>query len=123
MSELGITNIVAIEYADKINELAELLGKGPNSLSVLLEDDLGNQYMACHSSAWTVEDYQAFTEPSTLSNLLATLEVNLEEYSEAISQLIWNVVPLTTDYNAISDNWQPILNQLGLHIVAPVVED
>lgn len=111
MSELGITNIVAIEYADKINELAELLGKGRDSLSVLLEDDLGNQYMACHSSAWTIEDYESFTHPDFIN----TVDIDLSEYTDAIENLIWNVVPITKNYNAIEDNWNPTLLQYGLH--------
>lgn len=115
MSELSIVNICPIEHADKINELAERLNKGPKNLSRLLEGTNGDQYLACHSWAWTEQDFLDFQNPEKVSEL----GVDLSEYAEALSHLIWSVVDMriVTDYDPVRDNWQPTLEVYGLHVV------
>lgn len=108
MSDLAIIHIATLADAPIINSVAEILGKGPNNLSVLLQDSNGNQYLGCHSAAWTEEDYQAFKSRQGFDQILT------KEQLEALDRLIESVMPVMEDYNAVNDHWLPKLQELGL---------
>ncbi|TCB77439.1 hypothetical protein [Acinetobacter sp. ANC 4173] len=108
MSNLAIIHIATIEDAPIINGIAEILGKGPDSLSVLLQDSNGRKYLGGHSWAWVEEDYQAFKSRQGFDQILTT------EQLEALDRLIESVVTLTSEYNAVNDHWAPKLAELGL---------
>lgn len=108
MSDLAITHITTIADAPIINAVAEILGKGPHNLSVLLQDAQGNQYLGCHSAAWVEEDYAAFKSRQGFDRILTT------EQLEALDRLIESVMPVTESYNAVNDHWLPKLEEWGL---------
>lgn len=112
MSELAIVNLIPATNVDQINELAERLGKGPNNLSVKLQDSEGQIWYGCHSAAWIKQDFEDFQNPVKVSEL----DVDMSEYVEALQHLVWSVVDLTQveNYNAIDDNWLPTLAAYGL---------
>jgi hypothetical protein len=109
---LCIVNLAPAEYTPQINELAELLGKGPNNLSVKLQDWNGGIWYGCHSAAWDAQDFYDFQYPEKV----AELGVDISEYSEALQHLVWSVVDPTLfeDYNAVHDNWLPALQAYEL---------
>lgn len=89
-----------------VNQVANILGKGPSNLSVQLVDAKGNKYLGCHSSAWTSEDFATFQ-----ARVFAALCT--QEQLDALDRLYESAMLASNDYVAI-DHWNAKLAEWGL---------
>lgn len=106
---MNVIHIATIQDAILVNQVAEILGKGPNSLSVLLQDKIGNNYLGCHSSAWTEDDFSAFQER-------VFRELCTQEQMEALDRLYESSSPESHNYIP-TDHWGAKLLEWGLYPV------
>lgn len=118
-NHLSIVNIIPDNHKDRINELAELLGRGADNLSVKLQDSTGQIYWACHSW-WSAENYINFKDTYSL----AKNGVDIERYQEAIKNLhefVINTENMQSDQVDLVPqiNKDNALNALGLIEVLP----
>lgn len=122
MLSLSIVNIIPDLYKDKINELAEVLGKGFNNIDVKLQNNEGQIFWGCHSW-WSVNNYIMFKDLYALSNL----GIDTSEYAEAISYLYESIINTKTmkeeDVSNIPyTNWIGALSSLNLSLVVEAGE-
>ena len=68
MNNLSIVNIIDDENVFLINQLAEILGKGPNNIGIKLQMITVKYIGGCHSW-WTIEQYIMFKDFNLLTNL------------------------------------------------------
>ena len=106
---MNVIHIATEADAVLVNQVANILGKGPSNLSVQLVDANGNKYLGCHSSAWTEEDFSAFQ-----SRVFAALCI--QEQLDALDRLYESAMPTSDDYVAI-DHWNAKLSEWGLSTV------
>lgn len=114
-NHLSIVNIVSDEHKDLINELAEILGMGPDSLSIKLQDSSGNLFWCCHSW-WRLERYISFKDTYGLSNN----GIDIQRYKPAINALYEFII--NTEHMEEKDkiptmNMQNALVEMGLNVV------
>lgn len=105
VQNLSIVNIIHHDYLEAINQLAEILGMGKDSISI----PLTNNYYACHSW-WSVEKYIAFKSYATYS----ALGLDINEYKDALDNLKEYIV---VDGNP-QENFQYALSDLGLSLLS-----
>ena len=103
---MNVIHITAEADAALVNQVADILGKGPSNLSVLLQDKDGNKYLGCHSAAWTEDDFAAFQ-----ARVFA--EICTKEQLDALDRLYESAMPDSDDYVAI-DHWNAKLVEWGL---------
>lgn len=113
MNTLSIVNIIVEEHVDIINELAEILGMGANSLSIKLMDESGNIYYGCHSW-WEIDKYITFKDHYRLSKM----GINIDTYKQALT-LLHEFLIDTRNYDEEirsipSYNWENALKELNL---------
>lgn len=106
---MNVIHIATEADAVLVNQVANILGKGPNNLSVQLVDANGNKYLGCHSPAWTEEDFSAFQ-----ARVFAALCT--QEQLEALDRLYGSAMPASDDYVAV-DHWNAKLAEWGLSLV------
>lgn len=106
---MNVIHISTEADAVLVNQVANILGKGPNNLSVQLVDANGNRYLGCHSSAWTEEDFSAFQ-----ARVFAALCT--QEQLDALDRLYESAMPTSDDYVAI-EHWNAKLSEWGLSTV------
>ena len=106
---MNVIHVATIEDAPLVNQVAEMLVGGSNNLSVLLEDKDGNQYLGCHSSAWTVDDFESFKRRDFAS--LCT-----QEQLDALDRLYESAMDDSSDYSAL-DHLKARLDEWGLSVV------
>ena len=94
MFNLSVVNITPDTHKDAINQIAELYGCGPNSLSVKLQGADGI-YWGCHSW-WKPEDYALFSNEELRAQIIPA--------------------ELVLDGDA-QENWQAALALNGLSVV------
>lgn len=104
---MNVIHIATEADAVFVNQVADILGKGPNNLSVQLVDANGNKYLGCHSSAWTEEDFQLFKARTGFS------EFCTQEQLDVLDQLYESAMPESEEYNAL-DHWLLRLQERGL---------
>ena len=107
---MNVIHIAAEEDAVLINQVAEMLGKGQNNLSVPLIDGLGNSYLGCHSSAWVEQDYVAFSKREGFSSFCS------QEQLEALDRIYESVFHYSNTYVA-TEQWSKKLSELGLSAI------
>lgn len=120
MNNLSIVNIIDDENVFLINQLAEILGKGPNNIGIKLQNDKGEIYWGCHSW-WTIEQYIMFKD----FNLLTNLGVDISLYKKpmmALYESIVNTQNMTGEemINIPLINWEKALSDKELTIVTDV---
>ena len=103
---MNVIHIATEADAVLVNQVADILGKGPSNLSVQLVDANGNKYLGCHSSAWTSEDFSAFQ-----ARVFAALCT--QEQLDALDRLYESAMLASNDYVAI-DHWNAKLAEWGL---------
>ena len=103
---MNVIHIATEADAVLVNQVANILGKGPSNLSVQLVDANGNKYLGCHSAAWTDEDFAAFQ-----ARVFAALCT--QEQLDALDRLYESAMPTSDDYVAI-DHWNAKLSEWGL---------
>ena len=103
---MNVIHIATEADAVLVNQVANILGKGPSNLSVQLVDVNGNKYIGCHSSAWTSEDFSAFQ-----ARVFAALCT--QEQLDALDRLYESAMPASDDYIAI-EHWNAKLSEWGL---------
>lgn len=104
---MNVIHIATEADAVLVNQVADILGKGPSNLSVNLVDANGNKYLGCHSSAWTEEDFQLFKGRTGFS------EFCTQEQLDALDRLYESAMPASEEYNAL-DHWLLRLEEWGL---------
>lgn len=104
---MNVIHIAPEADAVLVNQVANILGKGPNNLSVPLLDANGNKYLGCHSSAWTEEDFQLFKARTGFSGFCT------QEQLDALDRLYESAMPASDDYVAI-EHWNAKLSEWGL---------
>lgn len=104
---MNVIHIANEADAVLVNQVANILGKGSNNLSVLLQDANGNKYLGCHSSAWVEEDFQLFKARTGFS------EFCTQEQLDALDRLYESAMPASDEYNAL-DHWLLRLQEWGL---------
>lgn len=114
MNEMSVVNIIADQYKGLINELAESLGKGKDSLSVKLQDEFGNIFWGCHSW-WNREDLIVFNSPTILKNLGVDIEYFKDGFDN-LHEYVIDTLNITNDelWAVPRNNWDSALIQLGL---------
>lgn len=113
-NHLSIVNIISDIHKEIINDLAEVLGMGPDNLSIKLQDINGKIFWGCHSW-WSSEKYIIFKDLYTLENM----GVDVAHYKGAIRDLlefVINTENMETDQivNIPNLNWNNALTELGL---------
>ena len=103
---MNVIHIATEADAVLVNQVANILGKGPSNLSVQLVDANGNKYLGCHSSAWTEEDFAAFQ-----ARVFAALCT--QEQLDALDRLYESAMPTSEEYNALY-HWLLKLEEWGL---------
>lgn len=104
---MNVIHIATEADAVLVNQVANILGKGSNNLSVPLLDANGNKYLGCHSSAWTEEDFALFKARTGFS------EFCTQEQLDALDRLYESAMPASEEYNAL-DHWLLRLEEWGL---------
>ena len=133
---LSVVNIIPDAYKDAINQIAELYGCGENNLSVKLIDSNGAIYWGCHSW-WKPEDYAIFSGAIFSGAIFSDAKFSGAKLSGAKlsgaglrAQIVPSVLQpalkflyerLTLDGDA-QDNWQAVLDELGLAVVETQTE-
>jgi hypothetical protein len=101
---MNIIHVAKESDAILLNQVAESLGKGPDNLSVRLQDKDGNIYLGCHSSAWIESDYELF------KNRVGFSDFCTQEQLDALDRLLESI-----DNEAIPlDHWNAKLIEWGL---------
>lgn len=106
MFNLSVVNIISDEHREAVNQVAALYGCGENNLSVKLQDTDGSIYWGCHAW-WKPEDYALFSDAELRAQVVPP------ELSPSLEFLYERLV-LDGDSQ---ENWQAVLNELGLSIV------
>lgn len=106
MFNLSVVNIIADEYREAVNQVAELYGCGENNLSVKLIDSNGAVYWGCHSW-WKPEDYALFSDEELRAQIIP---------SELLPSLEFLYERLVLDGDS-QENWQTALSELGLSLI------
>lgn len=111
---LSIVMIAPKQYAKDLNELAELLGMGPDNLSICLQDSAGQLFYGGHSW-WTQEKYNTFKN----YGVLIEMGIDVSRYIHAINALFDAIVDTSGIHDeelyAISlNNLNTSLELLGL---------
>ena len=109
MFNLSVVNITPDTHKDAINQIAELYGCGPNSLSVKLQGADGI-YWGCHSW-WKPEDYALFSNEELRAQIIP---------AELLPSLEFLYERLVLDGDA-QENWQAALALIGLSVVQEVI--
>ena len=104
---MNVIHIATEADAVLVNQVANILGKGPSNLSVPLLDANGNKYLGCHSAAWTEEDFQLFKERAGFDQFCT------QEQLDTLDRLYESAMPKSDDYVAI-DHWSTKLSEWGL---------
>ena len=104
---MNVIHIATEADAVLVNQVANILGKGPSNLSVQLVDASGNKYFGCHSAAWTEEDFALFKARTGFS------EFCNQEQLDALDRLYESAMPASDDYVAV-DHWNVKLAEWGL---------
>lgn len=105
---MNIFHVATKEDSVYINKVCANLGKGSENLGILLLDASGNEYLSCHSSAWTAEDYEIFVNRTGFSEFCTNQEL------EALDRLKESVEPDSPDYIA-TEHIARVLEEWGLH--------
>lgn len=106
MFNLSVVNIIADEYREAVNQIAELYGCGESNLSVKLVDSNGAIYWGCHSW-WKPEDYALFSDAELRAQIIP---------SELLPSLGYLYERLVLDGDS-QENWQTVLSELGLSLI------
>ncbi len=109
---LSVVNIAPEQYKDVINDIAEAYGCGDNSLSVKLQDSVGNIYWGCHSW-WNVDDYAEFTDPVKRADKFAEYPAEQQTLFNAALDSLYERLVLDGDATA---NRDVALATLGLTV-------
>lgn len=104
---MNVIHIATEADAVLVNQVANILGKGPSNLSVQLVDANENKHLGCHSSAWTEEDFQLF------KGRVGFEQFCTQEQLDALDRLYESAVPASDGYVAI-DHWSEKLSEWGL---------
>lgn len=107
---MNVIHIATEADAVLVNQVANILGKGPSNLSVQLIDASGNKYLGCHSTAWIEEDFSLFKARTGFSDFCT------QEQLDALDRLYESAMPTSDDYVAI-DHWNTKLTEWGLSVV------
>lgn len=113
MNHLSVVNIIHSDHVVQINELAEMLGMGSDSLSIKLSDGV-DIYYGCHSW-WNLDSYIIFKD----YDALIKIGIDVTKYKpvmNALKEFVINTKDMGDDeVMFIPDhNWQTALNDLGL---------
>lgn len=107
MADLNVIHVATIKDAVIYNEVFEILGRGPNNLSVLLIDKNGKKYLGCHDASWCTDEFKDFKERKGFKQILTQKQI------QVLDRIYESVMPHSGNYVA-TDHFNMRLEEWGL---------